>query len=151
MRKTVEMSCDYIPDFEDLRPISPSPNANDILPIPDTENDAADIVDSLAELVTNNGQEQILPVTIRDPLLKTDNPLAALLVLIILPYWPDALLEKMVVGYQRQVAGALQVPVYAEECLDRVTTTDRVQGLFVLDEAVGLRDGWAEPEHPTVT
>lgn len=140
-----------IPNLQNPLAISPSPDAENILAIPNTENNAANIVVGVAKLITNQSQQNVLPVAIGNTLPQAHNPLSSVLVLFVLPYWPNSFLEQVIVGHQRQTRGALEVLVNSEELLSRLARGDRVQSLLVLDEAVSLRDGGPIPEDPAVT
>ena len=139
-----------VPNLEDPLPVRTSPDAEDVLAVPDAKDGSADLLAGLAELVANHGEQQVLPVAVGHALSQAHHPLAAVLVLLVLPYWTDPLLEEVVVRHQRQRRRALQVLVDGEEVLDRLDRGDGVEGLFVLDKPVRLGDGRAEPEDPAV-
>ena len=139
-----------VPNLEDPLPARTSPDAEDVLAVPDAKDGSADLLAGLAELVADHGEQQVLPVAVGHALSQAHHPLPAILVLLILPYWPDTLLEKVVIRHQRQRGRALQVLVDGEEVLDRVDRGNRVERLLVLDKPVRLGDGRAEPEDPAV-
>lgn len=88
-------------NLEDALALRASPNAEDVLTISHTENSAAHLLTGLAELVSDDSEEQILPVPVRNTLPQSYNPLPAVLIHIILPYWTNALLKQVVVGHLR--------------------------------------------------
>ena len=139
-----------IPNLEDASTVGPRPNAQDVLAVAHAQYGATHLLAGLGELVADDGEQQVLPVAVGDALAQAHDPLAAALVLVVLPYGPHALLEEVVVRDQRQGAGPLEVGVDAEEVLDRAHGADGVQRLLVLDVPVGLTDGRAEPENPLV-
>lgn len=73
------------------------PDADDVLPVSHTENDTANLITRLSELVSDNGKEEVLPVAVGNALFQAHNPFPSTLVLIVFPYWPNALLEEVVV------------------------------------------------------
>jgi hypothetical protein len=139
-----------LPNLENPLSLGPSPDADDVLAVPDTEHNAANLLTGLAELVTNDGEQQILPVAVRNALPQAHDPLASVLVLLVLPYWANALFEEMVIRDQGKCRGPLQVLVYRKEVLCRIARGDRVQCLFVFNEPIRLRNGRAKPKDPAV-
>lgn len=105
------------PNLDIPAAVNPSPYAHDILPTPDTQDCAADLIAGFGELVTNHGQEKVLPVPIGNALLQANDPFATALVRLILPHGADALLEDVIIRYRRQEGGALQVRIDAPEAL----------------------------------
>lgn len=91
-----------LPELQDPLSTRTSPDAEDVLPVTDAHHNTANLLTGLAELVANNGKQQVLPIAVRNALLEAHHPLATRLVLLVLPYWPDSLLEEVVVRYQRQ-------------------------------------------------
>jgi len=86
-----------IPDFQDSLAVVSGPNAEDILSISHAQDDSAYFIAGIPKLVSDNRKQQIFPITISDAFLEAHNPFSSILVLVILPYWPDALLEEVVV------------------------------------------------------
>ncbi len=91
-----------VPNLEDPLPARTSPDAEDVLAVPHAKDGSADLLAGLAELVADHGEQQVLPVAVGHALSQAHHPLPAVLVLLVLPYWTDSLLEEMVVRYQRQ-------------------------------------------------
>lgn len=91
-----------LPDFDVAAAVVLCPDAEDVLAASHTQDKAAHLLAGLVELVANARHEQLLPVAVCDSLLKAHDPLAAALVLLVLPHGPDALLEDVVVGDGRQ-------------------------------------------------
>ena len=140
-----------VPNLEHSAAVGTRPDAENVLAISDAEDSSTDLVARLTKLVADDRQQQVLPVAVRHALLETHDPLATLLVLIVLPYRTNAFLEEMVVGNQGQGRRPPEVAIYGEELLGGIAGGDRVQGLLVLDISVGLRDRGPEPEYPAVS
>jgi len=84
-------------NFEDPLPVSAGPDAEDIFAIANTKNGATDLITGVAELVADYGKQQVLPITVSNTLTQAHYPLATVLILFVLPYWTNALLEQVVV------------------------------------------------------
>jgi hypothetical protein len=91
-----------VPNLEDPLSVSTSPDAEDVLAIPDAEHHPAHLLTGLAELIANNGKQQVLPISVGNAFSQTHHPLPSVLILLVLPYWPNAFLEQVVVRDQRQ-------------------------------------------------
>lgn len=105
-RQSVNPSLDkedgiYRPDLDVAPTINPRPYTQHVLAASHTQHGATDLLTSLGELIAHNRQEQVLPVSVRDAFLQPDDPFASSLVLVVLPYWPNALLEDVVVRDRR--------------------------------------------------
>lgn len=87
-----------VPNLDITPTIDPRPDTQHILAASYTQHSTADLLTSLSELVAHNCQKQILPVSVRDTFLQPDDPFASSLIFVVLPYWPDALLEDVIVG-----------------------------------------------------
>lgn len=90
-----------IPDLHVSAAIVLGPDAENILAASDTDDSTAHLLASLCELVTDHGHQQVLPVAIRNTLLQSQNPLAALLILFVLPDRTDSFSEEMVIRHGR--------------------------------------------------
>lgn len=91
-----------LPDLDVSTAVVLGPNAQNILTTPNTQHCSTDFFTGFQKLVTDNDQEQILPVAISDTLLQSNDPLPAPLVGLVLPDRPDPLFEYVVVGYTRE-------------------------------------------------
>lgn len=134
-----------IPDLDVSPTIDPGPDGQHVLSAPYAENGAANLVAGLRELVTDHGQEEILPVPIGHSLLQPNHPFSTLLVGFILPHGTDALLENMVIGDGGKERGPFQVGVYRPEALYRGYRREGDGGFFVVRV---FRCGRAVPDHP---
>lgn len=90
-----------LPNLEHATAVCTGPDAQDVLPVPHAQHGATHLLASIAELVANEGQEEVLPVPVRDTLLHPHYPLPALLVDIVFPDGADISLEEVVVRYHR--------------------------------------------------
>lgn len=138
----------YVPNFEHPAAIRLGPDAENVLAVTHAEHGATDLVRCLTKLVADESEQQVLPVAVGNALLHAYDPLAARLVLLVLPNGTHAFLEQVIVRNERQGRWPLEVAVDLEELLGRLARRDRVERLLVLDEPVGLADGRPEPEHP---
>jgi len=86
------------PDLDVAAAVVLCPYAEDVFATPDAQHDATDLLSRLTKLVANDCHEQLLPVAICHTLLKAHDPLAAPLVLLVLPDRPYAVLEQVVVA-----------------------------------------------------
>lgn len=100
-----------IPDLNIPPTVNPSPDTQNILAAPHAENSTANLVGCLCKLVANDSQQEILPVSISHTLLQPYNPLAALFIRIVFPYWTNAFLEDVVIGNGREKRRSLEVGV----------------------------------------
>lgn len=91
-----------IPDLEDSSAIVTSPDAQDILSITHAEHSSAYLLARFRELVPDDSEKQILPISICHALLQSYDPFAALSILGILPDRPDPPLKNMIIRDQRQ-------------------------------------------------
>jgi hypothetical protein len=87
----------YAPNLNVATAIVLGPDAEDILAAPDTQDHAAHLLSSLHELVANECHEKLFPVAVGNTLLESHDPLAAALVLLVLPDRAYAVLEDVVV------------------------------------------------------
>lgn len=90
-----------IPNLDVSSTINPSPDTQDVLATPDTQHGAAYFITGLHELISNNSEQEVLPVPVSHPLFQPHNPFAPALVRFVLPDRPDALLEDVVVRDRR--------------------------------------------------
>lgn len=91
-----------VPDLEHATAVGSGPDAQDILAIAHAQDSTTHVLPGVAELIANQRQQEVLPVSIRHALLEADNPLASLAIDLVLPYWPNILLEQMIVGHDGQ-------------------------------------------------
>lgn len=87
----------YEPDLDVAPTIDPRPDTQHILTASHTQYSTTNLLTGLSELITYDCQQQVLPVSVRDTFLQPDDPFAASLILVILPYGPDALFEDVVI------------------------------------------------------
>jgi hypothetical protein len=92
----------YAPNLDVTPAIILGPNAEDIFAAPDTQDDAAHLLSSFHELIANKRHEKLFPVAVGHAFLKSHDPLAAALVLLVFPDRAYAVLEDIVVADRRQ-------------------------------------------------
>lgn len=117
---------DSLPNLQYPAPVIPSPDAQDVFTISDTQNGTTNLVTSFSKLVSHDCKEKFLPVTISDTFLKSHNPLSALSVLLVLPYGSYSLFENMVVRHHWQIGRSLEVTVDGEELFHGIECCYRV-------------------------
>lgn len=122
----------YIPDLDVAPPINPCPNTQNILAASDTQHSTADFVSGFRKLVPNHSQEEILPVSIGNPLLETYDPLTSPLVRLIFPDGANPLLEDMVVGNSGKKRRPFKMRVHRPEALYRGYRSERHGGFFIV-------------------
>lgn len=76
-----------------------SPDAEDILLGPNTDNSTADLVTGLVELVANHGHEEILPIPVANAFFEPHDPLATLFVCFVLPYRAYSFPEEVIIRH----------------------------------------------------
>lgn len=82
-----------LPNLQHFTLTAGGPDADDVFAISDAHNRTTDLLASFTKLVANEGKHQVLPVSIGDSLLETNDPLAAFPVLLVLPYGSNAFLK----------------------------------------------------------
>lgn len=92
-----------IPNLDVPAAIDPGPHAQHVLAAADAENGATDLVAGLSKLVTDQRQQQVFPVAVRNALAQPNNPLSTALVGFILPDRTNVLFEYVVVRHGRQL------------------------------------------------
>lgn len=92
----------YSPNFDISSAINPGPHTQHVLTAADAEHRPTDFIAGIAKLVTDDRQQQVFPISVCDTFLEPYNPLATLLVRLVLPHGADALLEDVVVGNGRE-------------------------------------------------
>lgn len=97
--RKVQYALDSFPNLDVAAAVVLCPNAEDVFTTPDAEDNAANLLTGLGELVTNNGQKELLPVAISYTLLQTHDPLSTPLVFFVFPDRPYAMLEQIIVGH----------------------------------------------------
>ncbi len=103
------------------------------------------------ELVTNEGEDEVLPYAVRDAFAKAEDPLAAGEVEGVLPDGAaDVLVEEEVVGRGQEGRGRVQVRPEGPEGLDGNKGRDLLDALLVVGDLVTRRALLAEPEDPSV-
>lgn len=130
-----------------LHAVALGPNAKDVFAASDAQDEAAKFLSSIQKLISNKRKQEIFPVAVRHTFFQAHDPLAASLVLVILPYRPYALLEHVVVGHGGQARGSLEVREDLPELLSRREFAERHNGLFVVDV---LGCGRTVPHSPSV-
>src|SRR4051794_11057968 len=121
-----------MPDLDVAPPVNPRPNTQDVFAASDTQYSTTDFIASLRKLVPNHSQEEILPVSIGNPLLETYDPLTSPFVRLIFPDGANPLLEDVVVGNGRKKGRAFKMRVHRPEALDGRYRSERHSGLFVV-------------------
>ena len=102
------------------------------------------------ELVTNEGEHELLPNAIRDALAEAEDPLAAGEVERIFPHRAaDALVEEEVVRRGQEGRGRMEVRPEGPEGLDRGKGGYFLDALFVVGDLIPWRALLAEPEDPS--
>lgn len=87
------------PNLDVPAPVDPRPDTQYVLPAPNTEHGAADFLARFRELVAHDGEEEVFPVPIGDPLFEPNDPFPAALVLLVLPDGSYPLAEEMIIGH----------------------------------------------------
>lgn len=134
-------------DLETRGAVNSSPDAHDILIIANAQHGPAKIIARLSKLVSDNGQKEILPVAGGNALLQAQDPLAAILVFLVLPDRLDARLEKVIVRDVRQRVWPFEVSKHGPELLGRGKGRHFLRRLFVVLE---FGAGGPVPDHPRV-
>jgi len=103
------------------------------------------------ELVADEGQDEVLPDTIRDALAETEDPLSAGEVKRVLPHGAaDALVEEEVVRRREKDRGRMEVRPKGPEGLDRSKGRDLLDALFVVSDLISRGALLAEPKDPSI-
>lgn len=147
LRGVVEDTLDGFANLEGDGGIGSGPNAQNVLRVADAENGTANIVTDIPELITNDRQNKILPVSSAHTLLEANDPLAALAILVILPDGSDALFEKVVVGNVREASRLTEVRIDHPKLLDGGESSDLLGRLLVVLE---FGAGSSIPDDPGV-
>lgn len=86
-----------VPDLDIAPTINPRPDTQHIFAASYTQHSTTDLLASLSELIAHNCQKQVLPISVRNTFLQPDDPFASSFILVVLPYWPNALLENVII------------------------------------------------------
>jgi len=146
LRKS-ELALHNFLDFQAARPVHSSPHTQNILVSSDAENRSAQVLPSIAKLITHDGQHQVLPIPVSNAFLQSDVPLSTVLVLLVFPNRPDSFLKQMIIAHVRQCAWPTQVSIHSPELFYRPEVRNLVSGLFVVLEFIPRR---AVPHYPCV-
>lgn len=104
-----------------------------------------------SKLVTDEGEDEVLPDAIGDALSEAEDPLSAGKVEGVFPYWAaDALMEEEVVRRREEGRGWVEVSPEGPEGLDGRKGRDLLDALFIVRDLVSWRALLAEPEDPSV-
>ena len=87
----------YEPNLDVAPTVNPRPDTKHILAASHTQYSATNLLTSLSELIAYDCQQQVLPVSVRDTFLQPDYPFTTSLILVVLPYWPNALFKNVIV------------------------------------------------------
>ena len=103
------------------------------------------------KLVTNEGEDKVLPDAVRDAFAEAEDPLAAGKVEGVLPDGAaDALVEEEVVSRGQEARRRVQVRPEGPEGLDGSKGGDLLDALLVVGNFVARRALLTEPENPSV-
>jgi hypothetical protein len=141
-----EQPFDGLSDLNVSPTVDPGPNGQNIFTTSHTENSAANFVTGLRKLISNHGQKKILPISVRHTLLQSDDPFSTLLIGLVFPYWPNPLLEDVIVGNGRKERRSFEVRVYRPKALNRVDRGERCGRLLIVGVFRGRR---AVPDNPS--
>jgi len=103
------------------------------------------------ELVTDEGEDEVLPDAVCDALAEAQDPLSTGEVKRVLPYGAtDVLMEEEVVCRGEESRGRMEVRPEGPEGLYRGKGGYLLDSLFVVRDFISWRALLAEPEHPSV-
>lgn len=139
-----------IPNLQHAAASRTSPNADNILTVADADNATADLLADLLEGLAKERKARVLPVSVGNALLQTQDPFTAAAVDLVLPDGPDASLEKVVLPSHRQLRGVLEVAEADDKLLDGLAVDHGSQGLGVLLVRLALGLTRPAPGNPLI-